>query len=241
MARYYFLASCLPPPPPALGERLSMPFSEVCKLILRNVEPEDKPLVTCCLLSTDMMNIEFFLRGWDIFLAGGCLLREDMEAKRNLPLFIRDVFDDKEQGVPRGYQYDRIWESYYNYAYSLAESSGCRFLIDYFSWEVGLRNSLAGMRALAMASEPEEYQIAFRPVAYDFSTILSHVKALRNPLKAEQFLDEERLKRIFHCEGPDPFSRDAILAILERTRIYNRWEWMSTSYELTKIIGTEAV
>lgn len=236
MARYYFLASCLPPVPAALGEKLLMPFAGMYQLILRNIEPEDKPLVTCCLLWTDMANIEFILRGWDIFLPGGIMSREDIETRRNFPSFIKDVLEDKEQGAHRGYKQDMIWESYYNHVYSLAESYGCRFLVDYFSWEIGLRNALAGIRASATAKEPEDYQIVFRFGAYDFSAFLSQVRSIHDPLKTERFIDEERLKRIFHCEGPDPFSRDAILGALEKARIYNRWEQMNASYELTKII-----
>ena len=51
---------------------------------------------------------------------------------------------------------------------------------------------------------------------HDFSAIISQLKTQHNPLEAEQFLDEERLRRIYHCEGPDPFSLDAILGTLEK-------------------------
>jgi len=58
----------------------------------------------------------------------------------------------------------------------------------------------------------------------------------QNPLKAEQFLDEERLKRIYHCEGSDPFSRDFILATLEKARIFSRWERINAIYPVRDII-----
>jgi hypothetical protein len=236
MARYYFLASCLPPMPALLGEKLLVPFSEIGELILRNIEPGDKPLVYCCLLLTDIVNVEFYLQGQNVYLPGGSLTREEIETRRNLPSFIKSILEDKEQGNRRGYQHDNLWEGYYGYAYSLAEALNCRFLIDYLSWEIGLKNSLTGMRAASLGKEIEEHQIMLQRAMHDFSPIISQLKLQNNPLRAEQFLDEERLRRIYHCEGPDPFSLDAILGTLERARIYSRWEKLNTEYEVHEII-----
>ncbi len=81
MARYYFLASCLPPMPLSLGEKISLPFEEICGLILRNIESADEPLVRCCLRAVDTANVEFYLQGQDVFLPGGSLSREEIEGK----------------------------------------------------------------------------------------------------------------------------------------------------------------
>ena len=236
MARYYFLASCLPPMPLALGEKVSLSFSEICQLILRNIEPGDEPLVRCCLLSIDTANAEFYLQGQDVFLPGGSLTHEEIEGKKNLPLFMRAFFEDRDRGIRRRYGYDNLWEGYYTYAYSLSEEMNCRFLTDYLSWEIGLRNSLVALRARERGEEADDYQIMVRAGGHDFSAIVSQLKTQQNPLRAEQFLDEERLKRIFHCEGSDPFSRDAVLATLERARIYSRWEKLSATYQVRDLI-----
>jgi hypothetical protein len=236
MARYYFLASSLPSMPSALGERLAMPFPEVCQLILRNIEPGDEPLVRACLLAIDTANAEFFLKGQDVFLTGGILAREEIEGKRGLPSFMKTFFEDRDRGVRRGYGYDNLWEGYYGYAYSLAGELNCRFLIDYLSWEIGLRNSLVGLRARVRGEEAEDYQVMVRAGGYDHSATISQLKMQQNPLNAEQFLDGERLKRIYHCEGPDPFSRDSILGSLERAKIYSRWEKLNSMYQVSDII-----
>lgn len=236
MTRYYFLASCLPPMPSVLGEKLTMPFSEICGLILRNIEPCDEPLVRSCMYAIDTANMEFFLHGQDVFLSGGMLTRFDIESRRSLPYFLRTLLDEKDKAVHRRYKHDNLWEVYYAYAYSLAEEVNCRFLIDYLSWEIGLRNSLVGLRASARGEEAEDYQIMIRAGGHEFSAIISQLKMQQNPLKAEQFLDDERLKMVFHCEGPDPFSRDAILGTLEKARIYNRWEKMNFPYQVHDII-----
>lgn len=232
MARYYFLASSLPPMPVAIGEKLAKPFSEIGKFILRNIEPEDEPLVRCSLLAIDTANAEYFLKGQDVFLEGGIMTQEELEGKRHLPPFMKKVFDERDQGNRRGYGYDILWEGYYAYAYSLAEEMNCRFLIDYLSWEISLRNSLVELRAKAMGKDAEDYQVLSRVRAHDFSGIISNIKAQKNPLKTEMFLDEERLKRIHYCEGTDPFSRDAILGALEKTRVYSRWERLNSTYPI---------
>jgi hypothetical protein len=236
MAKYYFLASCLPSMPGTLGEKVPQPFEKICALILRNIEPADEPLVRCCLHAIDAANVEFYLQGQDVFMSGGILTREEIEAKKGLPLFLRSFLEERDKGIHRGYSYDALWVAYYSYAYSLAEEFGCRFLIDYLSWEIGLRNSLVDMRARARGDEAEDYQILFNVGGHDFSGILSQLKMQQNPLKVEQFLDEERLKRIYHCEGSDPFSRDVILGTLEKARIYGRWEKLNTIYPIRDII-----
>ena len=236
MAKYYFLASCLPPMPISLGEKVALPFEEICGLILRNVEPVDDPLVRCCLHAVDTANTEFFLLGQNIFLPGGGLTRDEIEAKKHLPLFLKKFFEEKDKGIGRGYVYDVLWAEYYAYAYSLAEDLNCRFLIDYLSWEIGLRNSLVELRVRMLGEEAEDFQILVRAGGYDFSGIISQLKMQQNPLKAEQFLDEERLKRIYHCEGSDTFSRDFILATLEKARIFSRWERINAIYLVRDII-----
>ena len=222
--------------PFSLGEKVSMSFVDICRLILRNIEPVDEPLVRCCLHAIDTANAEFYLQGQDVFLPGGSLARDEIEAKKRLPSFVKIFLEEKDKGVRRGYSYDTLWEGYYAYAYALAEEFNCRFLIDYLSWEIGLRNSLVGLRARARGEEAEDYRIMVRVGGNDFSGIISQLKMQQNPLKAEQFLDEERLKRIYHCEGADPFSRDVILGTLEKARIYDRWERLSTIFPVHDII-----
>lgn len=236
MSKYYFLASCLPPMPLSLGEKVALSFDDICGLILRNIEPADEPLVLCAFHAIDTANTEFYLLGQDIFLSGGSLTREEIESKKHLPSFIRNFFEERDKGTRRGYGYDMLWEAYYRHAYSVAEELSCRFLIDYLSWEIGLRNSLVELRTRARGEETEDYLILIGAGGYDFSGIVAQLKMQQNPLKAEQFLDEERLKRIYHCEGADPFSRDGILGTLEKARIFNRWEKLNTIYPICDII-----
>jgi hypothetical protein len=53
---------------------------------------------------------------------------------------------------------------------------------------------------------------------------------------AERLIDEERLKAIFHCEGGDPFSINAVLALLAKASLFSRWEKMTIPYEVRGIL-----
>jgi hypothetical protein len=236
MGRYYFLASALPTMPISLGEKLPLPFADIANFVQRNLEPEDTPLVRALLLAIDVTNFEAIHQGRDVFIEGGTLTHEEIETKRNLPLFMRAFLDEKERGIRRPYVYDLLWEQYYTYAYSLGQEGGCRFLTDYLAWDIGLRNQLVALRAREMGKELEDYALLPQVGGRDFSAVMAQLKSQKNPLEAERVLDEERLKQVFHCEGGDPFSLGAILSLLERARIFGRWERMSLPFELHDLI-----
>ncbi len=236
MGKYYFLASTLPPVPLSLGEKLTLSFSDVSHMVLRNIEPEDASLAKALLMMIDVSNFEAIHQGRDVFVEGGTLTREEIEHKQNLPLFIRTFLDEMERGVRRPYIFDALWERYYEYVYSLGQEMECRFLVDYISWDISLRNHLVLLRIKEGAKEAEDCTFMPHIGGHDLSNILAQLKSQGNPLLAERLLDEERLRQVFHCEGGDPFSVDAILAALEKTRIFGRWEKMETPFRIDDLI-----
>lgn len=236
MGKYYFLASALPVMPVSPGDKLALSFSDITRIVLRNTEPEDIPLTKALLMMTDVSNFETIHQGRDVFVEGGTLTREDIEHKQNLPLFFQAFLDEKERGVQRPYLFDALWERYYGYAYSLGQEMECRFLIDYISWDISLRNQLVMLRAKDGVRGADDYTILPHIGGHDLSAVLTQLKNQKNPLLTERVLDEERLKQVFHCEGSDPFSIDAILSILERARIFERWEKMSLPFKIDGFI-----
>lgn len=236
MGKYYFLASALPSMPVSLGDKLSLSFSDIARIIQRNIEPEDIPLTKALLMMIDVSNFETIHQGRDVFIEGGTLTREDIEHKLNLPLFIQAFLDEKERGVRRPYLFDALWERYYEYAYSLGQEMECRFLIDYISWDISLRNQLIMLRVKEGNREADNYTLLPHIGGYDLSAVIAQLKNQRNPLLAERLLDEERLRQVLHCEGGDPFSVDAILSTLERARIFERWEKMGLPFKIDDFI-----
>lgn len=236
MGAYYFLACLLPSLPSSLGEKLTVTFPDMTRMVRRHIQPSDYQLLSAQLSVVDAANWESFEQGRDYFLEGGTLNREEMETRQNLPEFIRQFLDEKERGIRRPYIYDRLWELCYQTLLAQAEEEGCRYLIDYTVWEIELRNCLATQRF-----RESEGNIADRVImpgirSFDFSGLLSLLDGENNPLDAERIIDAERLKQIFHCQGADAFSLDAILALLAGAFIYSRWERMQIPYDIKNFI-----
>ncbi len=232
MGQYYFLMTLLPPLPAALGDNMPLEFGEISAMVKRNILPEHLELAFAHLHSVDAFNWEQMDQGRDLFLEGGLLGREEMTSARELPDFIRVFNEEKERGVHPAYPYDRLWELYYTYALNTAERFGCRFLIDYLTWEIELRSSLTAVRARDKGVNLDDHAImkAMRP--RDFSNFITQIKAQRSPLEAERYLDEERLRQIYLFEGVFGFSIDALLAYISRSAIYSRWERINEDFDV---------
>lgn len=232
MSAYYFLMCQLPPTPAELGEKMSLPFGEIAGMIKRNTHPEHLDIVYARLHAIDVFNWEQADQGRDIFFEGGTLSREEISGKKNLPPFINVFREEKERGLNRHYAYDRLWELYYAYALAVAERHDCRFLIDYFSWEIELRLALTALRVKENFGSIEDHAILKHLCSRDFSNILAQVKSSPNPLEVERYLDKERLRQIFKYEGISGFSIDALLGYITRAEIYHRWQRIGENLNL---------
>jgi hypothetical protein len=239
MGAYYFLACLLPPLPATLGQKPALPFPELVRLVRRHIFPRDEALLRAQLSVIDTVNWESIDQGRDIFLEGGTLTRGEMEARQNLPGFIQTFMDERERGIRRAHIYDRLWELCYGALLAQAKKEGCRYLIDYISWEVELRNRLAALRLRTRDRSAVEHAVLPGICPFDFTALLSQLEGRKNPLEAERYLDVERLKHISHCQGDDPFSLGALLAFLACAMIYNRWEILQIPYDIKYLIYAE--
>jgi len=236
MGDYYFLTCLLPPLPLTLGDKTAMPFPEVSRIVRRHVNPSHDSLLQAWLSVIDAANWESLEQGLDFFVEGGALTREEIETRKNLPPFIRQFMADRERGIRRPHIYDRLWEICYGALLARAEEEGCRFLIDYASWEIDLRNRLTALRLRERDVNAADYTLMTGIRSYDFTALLAQLEAEKNPLEAERLLDTERLKWIFHCQGADPFALDAVLAYLARAANYSRWEKMREPYDINNFL-----
>ncbi len=232
MGGYYFLACLLPPLPSVLGEKLSVSFPEITRMVRRNIEASDAGLVQAQLSVIDAANWESFDQGKDFFLEGGILTHDEIKARRNLPAFIRQFIAEKERDIRRPCIYDRLWELCYAAILSLAREAGSRYLMDYIPWEINLRNRLVAQRLREGDGNLADSTVLPGSAAFDFSSLLSQLDAQKAPLEAERLLDGERLKRMSSCAGSDPFSLDTILAFIAQAAVYGRWETMQAPYDM---------
>lgn len=236
MGAYYFLTSLLPPLPSALGEKLPLPFPKLSRMIQSNIRPADDPLLKGHLSVIDAANFENMEQGRDLFLEGGTVSREDLEAGRNLPEFIRQFLEEKDRGIRSVHIHDRLWELCYKEILKKAGDAGCRYLMDYIPWEIELRNRLSALRLRDTRENPGEHAVLPGVRCFDFAALLSQLEGQKNPLAAERYLDGERLKQIYHCQGHDPFSLDVLLAYVSSALIYGRWERMQEPYDMNNFL-----
>ncbi|MBN1829406.1 MAG: DUF2764 family protein [Deltaproteobacteria bacterium] len=232
MSNYYFLMCLLPPMPTALGEKMSLGFGEIVGIVKRNIHPEHLEVAYAHIQSVDAFNWEQMDQKRDLFLEGGLLSRDDMAGNRELPDFIRAFREEKERGIHRAYLYDRLWELYYSHAHAVAERLGCQFLVDYLSWEIELRSSLAAIRVREKGGNIDDHAILGAVHSRDYSNLITQLKSQKNPLQAERYLDEERLRQIYRFEGSSGFSLDALLAYVTRSALYSRWEKISENFDI---------
>jgi hypothetical protein len=236
MGAYYFLSCLLPSLPSLQGDKLPLSFPEISSLVRRHILPADESLLVSHLSVIDAANFENSDLKRDLFLEGGSLGREDLEAGRNLPAFIGTFLEEKERGIRRPHVHDRLWELCYGTILEAAGKRGCRFLLDYIPWEIELRNRLAALRLRESGKSAEEHSVLPLIRSFDFTALLSQIEGQKNPLAVERLLDGERLKHIYHCQGNDPFSLDSLLAYLSRAMIYGRWERLQEPYDMNNYL-----
>jgi hypothetical protein len=205
-------------------------------MVRRHIHPVDDALLKSHLSVIDAANWESLEQGREQFLEGGILSREELDARQNLPDFIRKFLDEKERGIRRTHIHDRLWELCYRALLAQAEEEGCRYLIDYVPWEIELRNRLVALRLRESGGNVDDHAVLPGIRSADFTAMLSQLESQKNPLAAERYLDGERLKQIFHCQGHDPFSLDALLAFLSRAMIYGRWEMLQAPYDMNNFL-----
>ena len=233
MGSSYTLLRCLLPAlPEELGGKMPLSFDNIAGIVKRNIDATDYSLLEAYLSSIDVSNLESLDVGRGSFGKGGMLSYEDIQNRKNLPLFAKDFFDEREKGINRAYVFDRLWERYYMHIYSLAMELGCSYLMQYIPWEVGLRNVLVTLRTRKSGKDPAGHTFLTDLGTFDFSSIIAKAGEEHNPLVVERYLDRKRLEYIFHCEGSNPFSFDAILAHLSRSMIYDRWAIMNSPYDV---------
>ena len=98
MGTYYFLMCLLPSLPSAPGDKMPLPFAELSGTVRRHIQPDHDALLRSHLGVIDASNFENRKLGRSLFLEGGTVVREDLDAGRNLPEFIRMFQEEHDRG-----------------------------------------------------------------------------------------------------------------------------------------------
>lgn len=73
------------------------------------------------------------------------LSEKELEERSSFPKWLDKALASEVSD--KAYEFDRVWDAYFRELKSLAVQSGSKFLRRWVSWEVGLRNAVAEIRA----------------------------------------------------------------------------------------------
>ncbi|MFO8102076.1 MAG: DUF2764 family protein [Dehalococcoidia bacterium] len=217
----YFLLTSLPTPG-ELGSSLPVYPPE---LLRRVAEAEgNTTLIEVLFLSDDLLQRQAFLAGEIQEAEPAALTEAQIRNEEALPEFLQSSAEER----PGTFMQDSLWESYFRYAASVAESLGSEFLQKWVRYEVTLRNALATSRAKALNLDPQAYLVAPELGGEgDFSSLISEWSAAPDPLAGLRVLDQARWWWLDENDGWFTFSDDEVAAYAARLMLLKRWKRLS--------------
>jgi hypothetical protein len=126
-----------------------------------------------------------------------------------------------------------MWAAYFHYVAAEGRRLDCRFLIEWASFEVTLRNALVHRRAQLLELDPTSYLVD-RDIEIEETVVEPVVNAwasAEDALAAQQALDRARLR---WCEDHDryfSFGIDEVASYARRLMLVSRWHEMATDKE----------
>jgi hypothetical protein len=221
--KYYRLLTALPALPDSPG-RSQITLEEVISMFQQDLVEEDWVLAEAVLRWLDCENYEAKITGRQIFDERARLKRESLDDRRELPDFIVDFAEALESGSLGGsYPPDELWRAYHRNLTEAAKIHHCPTLGEWASWEGGLRNALARIRAQAMGADLEGRLFEDAEDESLYSELVVWAGEAADPLERERILDQARLNKLTELAGASPFSREAALCYLTAILVLDRW------------------
>jgi len=142
--------------------------------------------------------------------------QRELSERAALPEWLQKALVSEEGKY--AYAFDRVWEAYYRELLRLACEHGSKFLKGWVSWEVGLRNVVARLRAqragkegqeLAIDGVSEEHPSAFRPVLDSLVSLMDG--GFNSWREMDRSLSALRLTKARELAPPYTFNLDELL------------------------------
>lgn len=219
----FYLLSALPVPGP-----FGSPPPLTKENLLAMVETCDGPLdlVRTLLLADDLMEREAILAG-EIPTEEARLmllpLPETLDEDPLAPFLVQDAHETAEEAGGR-IPVDRIWTRFFHFAMETARGQRSRFLRNWATFEVGLRNAVARSRAQTLGLDPMPYLVA--PELGDDAWVGPALEAWAgadHPLAALAALDRARWDWVLEQEPWFSFSDDELAGYTVKILILERW------------------
>ncbi len=153
------------------------------------------------------------------------LTSRQAKADKPLPEFLISEYEFESETPAKLIATDPIWRNYFHHVSEIAKINHSDFLQDWVEFEVGLRNALAKLRAVALKLDPKPYMVApeLENSGISFENILADWTGTSNPLKTTEVLDRARWNRLTQYEQWYSFSSDEIGAYTAKLMILHRW------------------
>jgi len=222
--KYYRLLTQLPALPDTPG-RPPVSLDEAIDVFQEDLAEKDWELAEEILRWLDCENLESKIQGREIFNEKAPLSREQLDDRRELPVFMADFLDLEESGALSGpYAVDELWRYYHLHLLEISRTHGCSMLGEWAFWEAGLRNAFARSRAQEMGVDLEGRLFEESEDEMMYSEMVVWASEASDPLEKERLIDQNRLAKLNELAGINPFSREAALCYLLSLIILDRWD-----------------
>jgi hypothetical protein len=214
----YFLLAAMP----ALGELGSSPPIGLAELSEYASESRRvSRLMDALLLADDLMQREAFLAGQLADVTPVVLSEEAARNQAALPEYLVALDETPQVAV----ESDDTWRAYFHHVAELGRREGNLFLPRWVSFEVGLRNVLAGERARRLGLSEINCAVAAELVVWeeDYSEALRSWAAADTPREGQQELIRFRWNWLHEHARWFSFSEDEMLVYTLRLILLEQW------------------
>ena len=212
---------------PSLGELGQTPPITLTDL-LAHVAPSAGPnaIVRAVLLSDDLLQRQAVLAGEIDEPSPAVLSGEQLQDEAPLPDYLAEPAEDDRRPVAGD---DLLWEAYFRHVADVARRCRNRFLAEWTTFEVGLRNAVAASRARALGLDVDSYLVATDLAGDldDFSAVVNEWSAAATPLAGLRVLDEARWAWLDDNDAWFSFKDDELAAYAVRLMLLTRWHRLS--------------
>ncbi|MBT3181526.1 MAG: hypothetical protein HN337_03340 [Deltaproteobacteria bacterium] len=141
---YEYLFSALPVLPERLGDKVSIEPRELWQIV-KAEGGVCEFLSQAILYANDIKSLERSSMGLEA-QDGAIHSKEELQDKSQLPSWLHSslMAIEREKG---GYEFRKVWTSYYENLFAVADLCGCSFLNEWTCWDLGFRDALAQFRA----------------------------------------------------------------------------------------------
>jgi len=146
-----------------------------------------------------------------------------------LPEFLIPEGPANETGGQSVLAVDLIWRRFFFHAAAMAQSLRSRFLADWVTYEVGLRNAMVRARAETLGLDAQPYLVAEELGNADtaFGRELNEWKRAPHPLAGLEAVEKIRWQWLTQQEPWYDFGDDEVVAYGAKLMVLLRWHRMS--------------